>query len=113
MHTRNGFQCGMNVNVQHAHDIERLAPGFHNLHVPGGSQTAPAHPLGDCPSLIWQKIEPFVPASLDGWTALDIGCNAGFYSFELAKRGAQVTSIDVDPHYLRPYKFITVQMKSA
>ena len=31
---------------------------------------------------------------------LDIGCNAGFYSFELAKRGAHVTGIDVEPLFL-------------
>lgn len=31
---------------------------------------------------------------------MDIGCNAGFYSFELAKRGASVTGIDIEPHYL-------------
>ena len=33
--------------------------------------------------------------------ALDIGCNAGFYSLALARRGAHVLGIDVDPHYLR------------
>lgn len=32
---------------------------------------------------------------------LDIGCNAGFYSLELAKRGATVTALDVDEHYLK------------
>lgn len=32
---------------------------------------------------------------------LDIGCNAGFYSFELARLGAKVTAIDADPRYLR------------
>jgi tRNA (mo5U34)-methyltransferase len=31
---------------------------------------------------------------------LDVGCNAGFYSFELARRGASVVGIDVDPRYL-------------
>src|SRR5947209_8498422 len=36
-----------------------------------------------------------------GMRALDIGCNAGFYSVALARRGAQVLGIDVDPHYLR------------
>ena len=36
-----------------------------------------------------------------GMTALDIGCNAGFYSFELAKRGADVLGIHLDPHYLK------------
>src|SRR5690606_8268555 len=47
------------------------------------------------------QIEPHIPKRLDGWTVLDIGCNSGFYSIELAKRGAQVTAIDIDPHFLR------------
>jgi len=95
---------------QHAHEIERLAPWFQNLHLPDGSQTAPAHALGDFPSALWQKIEPFVPPDLDGWTALDIGCNAGFYSFELARRGAQVTAIDGDPHCLRQARWAATQL---
>ena len=33
---------------------------------------------------------------LTGWRVLDVGCNAGFYSFELARRGASVLAIDVD-----------------
>ena len=44
--------------------------------------------------------QPHRPADLAGWTALDIGCNAGFYSFELARRGATVTGIDVEPLFL-------------
>jgi tRNA (mo5U34)-methyltransferase len=42
-----------------------------------------------------------LPADLRGWRVLDIGCNAGFYSFALAARGAEVLGIDVDPRYLR------------
>jgi tRNA (mo5U34)-methyltransferase len=38
---------------------------------------------------------------MTGMRALDIGCNAGFYSLALAGRGAHVLGIDVDPHYLR------------
>src|SRR4051794_27445843 len=79
----------------------QLAPWFHNLHLPDGLQTAPDHPLGDFPSYKWEQIAPHLPDDLDGCRALDIGCNAGFYSFELAKRGAQVLGIDHDPHYLR------------
>jgi len=41
------------------------------------------------------------PANLTGWSAVDIGCNAGFYSFELVRRGAMVTAINVDGHYLQ------------
>lgn len=78
-----------------------LAPWFHNLHLPGGRRTAPDHPLGDFPAFKWREIAPHLPADLRGARALDIGCNAGFYSFELARRGADVLAVDVDEHYLR------------
>jgi tRNA (mo5U34)-methyltransferase len=82
-------------------EIAKLGPWFHNLYLPDGTQTAPDHFLGDFPSFKWKEIQGHLPRDLDGWTALDIGCNAGFYSFELARRGARVTGIDYDPHYLR------------
>lgn len=78
-----------------------LGPWFHNLHFPDDTQTAPEHPLGDFPAVKWRQISPFIEPDLHGWRVLDVGCNAGFYSFELARRGAQVTAIDIDPHYLR------------
>jgi tRNA (mo5U34)-methyltransferase len=84
-----------------AREIRELAPWFHNLHLPDGRQTAPDHPLGDFPAFKWRQIEPALPRDLTGQTALDIGCNAGFYSLQLAARGAQVLAIDVDEHYLR------------
>jgi tRNA (mo5U34)-methyltransferase len=81
-------------------EIASLGPWFHNLHLPDGTQTAPDHFLGDFPSYKWEQVRRFLPEDLKGWTALDIGCNAGFYSIELARRGAHVTGIDYDPHYL-------------
>jgi tRNA (mo5U34)-methyltransferase len=84
-----------------AAEIASLGPWFHNLHLPDGAQTAPRHPLGDFPAFKWADIAGVVPQDLAGWTALDIGCNAGFYTFELAKRGARVTGIDVEPLFLR------------
>jgi tRNA (mo5U34)-methyltransferase len=80
--------------------VEELGPWFHNLHLPDGRQTAPDHPLGDFPRFKWDELAPHLPARLDGWRALDIGCNAGFYSFQLAQRGAEVVGIDADEHYL-------------
>lgn len=80
--------------------IAQLGPWFHNLHLPDGSQTAPDHFLGDFPKYKWQEIAPHLPADLTGLKALDIGCNAGYYSFELARRGARVTALDIDAHYL-------------
>jgi tRNA (mo5U34)-methyltransferase len=82
-------------------EIEALGPWFHNLHLPDGTQTLPDHFLGgDFPSFKWREIAPVVPAKLKGWRVLDVGCNAGFYSFELARRGASVLGIDVEPTYL-------------
>ncbi|MGI9110773.1 MAG: methyltransferase domain-containing protein, partial [Gaiellaceae bacterium] len=52
------------------------------------------------PAFKWKAVLPHLPADLSGWTALDIGCNAGFYAFELARRGARVTGVDVDDHCL-------------
>ncbi|HYC00077.1 MAG TPA: TIGR04290 family methyltransferase [Candidatus Limnocylindrales bacterium] len=80
--------------------VQDLAPWFHNLHLPDGTETRPDHTFGDFPSNKWEAIRHCVPEDLSGWTALDIGCNAGFYSFELARRGACVTAIDHDRHYL-------------
>jgi tRNA (mo5U34)-methyltransferase len=89
-----------------AHDelgqaIRELAPWFHNLHLPDGRQTAPDHPLGDYPAFKWKQLRDSLPADMSGLRVLDIGCNAGFYSIELARRGASVLGIDVDRHYLR------------
>ncbi len=79
-------------------------PWFHNLSLPDGSggtlHTAPDHPLGDFPRFKWETIRERVPADLTGVRALDVGCNAGFYSLELAQRGATVTALDHDPRYL-------------
>lgn len=82
-------------------EIAALGPWFHNLHLPDGSQTAPDHPLGDFPAFKWKQLQRAIPRDLTGCRVLDVGCNAGFYSFELARRGADVLAIDHDPHYLR------------
>lgn len=89
--------------------VQRLGPWFHNLHLPSGVQTAPAHVLGDFPLVKWRQVSHLVPEDLTGWTVLDIGCNAGFYSFEFARRGAQVQAVDVDPHYLAQAEWAAAQ----
>lgn len=92
-----------------AHQVARLGPWFHNLHLPDGTQTAPDHAFGDFPAFKWQQIASHLPEDLKGWRALDIGCNAGFYSFELARRGADVLAIDHDEHYLAQARWAAEQ----
>jgi tRNA (mo5U34)-methyltransferase len=93
-----------------AEEIAGLAPWFHNLRLPNGATTAPDHPLGDFPSYKWEQIAPALPEDLRGCRALDIGCNAGFYTFELAKRGADVVAMDHDDHYLTQARWAADQL---
>jgi tRNA (mo5U34)-methyltransferase len=99
--TLQSYGLGHSARDEVERDIERLSPWFHNLHLPSGHETAPDHPLGDFPRVKWWELHASLPADLSGWRALDVGCNAGFYSFALAQRGADVLAIDVDEHYLR------------
>jgi tRNA (mo5U34)-methyltransferase len=84
--------------------VRELAPWFHDLDL-HGVRTAPDHPLGSFLQDLWSTVEPAFPADMTGATVLDIGCNAGFYTFELADRGARVTGIDHNPHYLRQARY--------
>jgi tRNA (mo5U34)-methyltransferase len=93
-----------------AREIHKLGPWFHNLRLPSGHQTAPDHPLGDFPGFKWQQLESVIGRNLNGVRALDVGCNAGFYSFQLAARGADVTAIDVDGRYLRQARWAAEQL---
>src|SRR5690606_28860523 len=92
--------------------IKELGPWFHNLRI-RGHQTAPDHPLGDYPNFKWQGFRQVVPDDLTGRSVLDIGCNAAFYAIEMARRGAQVTAIDSDPHYLAQARFAADQAEVA
>jgi tRNA (mo5U34)-methyltransferase len=88
-----------------ARKIDELGPWFHNLSL-CGVQTAPNHFLGDYPSLKWQNFRHAIPADLTGKSVLDIGCNGGFYSMEMKRRGAQrVVGIDHDEQYLEQARF--------
>lgn len=92
-------------------EIAARGPWFHNITLPGGEQTAPNHPLGDFPAFKWREIREELPRDLSGKTALDIGCNAGFYSLELARRGAMVVGIDHDEHYLDQARWVARQWR--
>ena len=94
-----------------AAEARALGPWFHNLHLPGGVQTYPDHWLGDFPASKWEQIAGALPADLTGWTCLDIGCNAGFYSFEMARRGGEVLGIDLDEIYLRQANWAARQLQ--
>jgi len=91
--------------------IQDLGPWFHNLRL-GENQTAPDHPLGDFPANFWEFFQHAIPDDLSGQSVLDIGCNGGFYSFEMKRRGAsKVLGVDHDPVYLNQARFARDQLK--
>jgi len=80
--------------------IEALGPWFHNINL-GGVWTAPDHFLGDYPNAKFRGFAEALPRDLTGRTVLDLGCNAGFYSIEMKRRGAaRVLGVDSDERYL-------------
>ena len=85
--------------------IRGLGEWFHNLDL-FGVFTAPDHFLGDFPAVKWKHIASAIPQDLAGTSVLDIGCNGGFYSIEMKRRGARrVLGIDVDERYLKQAQF--------
>jgi tRNA (mo5U34)-methyltransferase len=90
--------------------IAALAPWFHNINL-GGVWTAPDHFLGDYPGAKFRRFATHLPKDLSGKSVLDIGCNAGFYSIEMKRRGAgRVLGIDSDERYLAQARFATERL---
>jgi tRNA (mo5U34)-methyltransferase len=85
--------------------VRALGTWFHNIDL-GGVRTAPDHSLGDYPAVTWRKFAHAVPEDLHGKTVLDVGCNGGFYSIEMKRRGARrVVGIDTDDTFLAQARF--------
>lgn len=85
--------------------VAELGEWFHNLDL-RGVKTAPDHFLGDYPTTKWKRFAHAIPEDLRGRSVLDIGCNAGFYSFEMKRRGAErVLAVDSDERYLAQARF--------
>jgi tRNA (mo5U34)-methyltransferase len=86
-------------------NVQKLGKWFHNIDL-NGIQTAPDHFLGDYPNVKFQNFANAIPADLSGKTVLDIGCNAGYYSIEMKRRGAvHVVGIDSDERYLAQARY--------
>jgi tRNA (mo5U34)-methyltransferase len=86
--------------------VEKLGPWYHNIDLGGEISTNPI--VGEHPASRWRVLEPFVPPSLAGKSVLDIGCNAGYFSLQMKRRGAgRVVGIDIMPHVLAQARFVS------
>jgi tRNA (mo5U34)-methyltransferase len=85
--------------------VEGLGEWFHNMDL-NGVRTAPNHFLYDYPNNKFSRFAHALPKDLGGKSVLDIGCNAGFYSLEMKRRGAErVLGLDSDERYLAQARF--------
>jgi len=84
--------------------IDRLGPWYHNVVFAPGVQTNSSN--ADYPASRWRILDSLIPKDLRGKSVLDIGCNSGFFSLEMKKRGAdRVVGVDFMPHLLAQARF--------
>jgi len=60
------------------------------------------------PEVKWKLLEPYVPEDLTGCSVLDLGCNSGYHSVQMKKRGAKrVVSVDNYDDAIKQTKFLS------
>ncbi len=91
-------------------EIARLEPWFHCIDLGDGLQTKTRSAIGEPtehPRPTWEKVKVCLPDDLSGQSVLDVGCNAGFYSIEMKRRGAaRVLGIDSQRELIRQANFV-------
>ena len=85
-------------------------PGWYqNIDLKNGLQTKTRCVWGekiDHPRERWEAVASAFPQSFEGKTVLDVGCNAGFFSFVAAERNAKyVCGLDYNEKYIEQAKF--------
>ncbi len=91
-------------------ELKRLEPWFHSIELGGGITTKTESVMGepvDHPHRPWQVIQQCLPRDMRDKSLLDVGCNAGFYSFEAKRRGAaRVLGVDGQRQHIRQALFV-------
>jgi tRNA (mo5U34)-methyltransferase len=91
--------------------LERLGPWFHRIDLGRGITTKTASSAGepaDHPLGTWEIVKRGLPEDLTGKSVLDVGCNAGFYSFEAKKRNAlKVLGVDSSRLHVSQARFVS------
>jgi len=96
-------------------ELAKLQPWFQYIDLGGGiftkSHSAIGEPL-EYPRPTWETVKVCLPEDLSGKSVLDVGCNAGFYSLEMKRRGAtHVLGVDSQRSLIRQAIFVRDVLK--
>lgn len=92
--------------------VREVGPWFHQVELAPGLSTRDVSPSEgpqpkDHPWPRWEQLRDQIPADLSGLRILDIGCADGFFSVELARRGAaEVVAVDPWAKAVRRVEFL-------
>jgi tRNA (mo5U34)-methyltransferase len=81
-------------------EVKRVGPWFHQIELTEAVRTrdvapSPGPQPKDHPLPRWEQLRDEIPADLSGMRVLDVGCADGFFSIEMARRGAaEVVAVD-------------------
>lgn len=89
--------------------IRALGPWFHAIDFGDGIRVEQDAVFGGHPSYplpLWNRLKPLLP-DVRGLSVLDVGCNAGFFSVEMKRAGAErVLGIEAAPQFLAQARFV-------
>ncbi len=84
--------------IEQVNKLGRVQPWNHNYVLAHGIETRPGDQVSHGKNLVkWQRIRPLLESiGMNSRAVLDVGCNEGYFSLQLAGMGAEVLGIDVD-----------------
>ena len=83
-------------------------PWNHNILLPYGVETRPGPQFSHGKNLVkWNRIRPILEIiGIHKKRVLDVGCNEGFFTFQLANLGGELLGIDIDPQRIEKAQFV-------
>jgi tRNA (mo5U34)-methyltransferase len=89
-------------------EFDAVQPWNHNFRLAHGVETRPGAQVSHGKNEVkWQRVKPLLDViGVRGKRILDVGCNEGFFSLQLADLGGDVLGIDIDPRRIAKADFI-------